>query len=145
MYKEPEQWSDDVTPQRKMFRAPSNYGYITAIYTPIKPLDISLSGVYTGSMLVQHFVPFIPEDVEPKFPYITEDTEVITPAFFDMGLKIAYNFKLKENISLQLNTGMKNIFNSYQNDFDRGEFRDAGYFYGPTLPRTVFFGVKLLM
>ena len=24
-----------------------------------------------------------------------------------------------------LNGGVKNIFNSYQNDFDKGEFRDA--------------------
>ena len=132
LYKEPEQWSETVTPQRKMFRSPSNYGYITAIYSPIKPLNISLSGIYTGSMLVQHFAGYIPED-----------TEVNTPAFFDLGLKIAYNFKLKENVTLQLSTGMKNILNSYQKDFDKGELRDAGYFYGPSLPRTVFFGVKL--
>jgi outer membrane receptor for ferrienterochelin and colicins len=132
MYKEAEQWSEAVEPQRKMFRAPSNYGYITVVYSPIKPLDISLSGVYTGSMLLQHFAGYIPDD-----------TEVKTSSFFDMGLKVAYNFKLKENIVLQLNTGMKNILNSYQNDFDKGEFRDAGYLYGPTLPRTVFFGMKL--
>ena len=134
LYKNPERWSEDVAPQRKMFRAPSNYGYITAIYSPIKPLDISLSGIYTGKMLVQHFAGYIPKD-----------TEVETPAFFDLNLKIAYNFKLKENIILQLNTGLKNIFNSYQKDFDKGEFRDAGYFYGPSLPRTVFFGVKFIM
>jgi len=91
-----------------------------------------LSGVYTGSMLVQHFAGYIPKD-----------TEVKTPAFFDMGFKIAYNFKLKENITLQLNAGMKNIFNSYQKDFDKGEFRDAGYFYGTALPRTVFVGVRV--
>ncbi|MCL2246925.1 MAG: TonB-dependent receptor [Lentimicrobiaceae bacterium] len=132
LYKQAEQWSESVAPQRKMFRAPSNYGYITAIYSPIKPLDISLSGVYTGSMLVQHFAGYIPKD-----------TEVKTPAFFDMGFKIAYNFKLKENITLQLNAGMKNIFNSYQKDFDKGEFRDAGYFYGTALPRTVFVGVRV--
>ena len=134
LYKKPERWSEDVTPQRKMFRAPSNYGYITAIYSPIKALDISLSGIYTGKMLVQHFAGYIPID-----------TEVETPAFFDLNLKIAYNFKLKENIILQLNAGLKNIFNSYQKDFDKGEFRDAGYFYGPSLPRTVFFGVKFMM
>ena len=134
LYKEPEQWSETVEPQRKMFRAPSNYGYITATCSPIKPLDLSLSGIYTGSMFVQHFA-----------GYISEDTEVKTPAFFDLNAKIAYNFKLKDNVTLQLNCGMKNIFNSYQKDFDKGEFRDAGYLYGPTLPRTVFFGVRLEM
>jgi outer membrane receptor for ferrienterochelin and colicins len=82
-------------------------------------------------MLVQHFAGYIPEDREVK-----------TPVFFDLGLRIAYNFKLKENTILQISTGMKNIFNSYQKDFDKGEFRDSRYIYGPTLPRTIFFGVK---
>ena len=133
-YKKPEQWSETVAPQRKMFRAPSDYGYITVIYSPKKQLDLSLSGVYTGSMPVQHFAGYIPEDTEEK-----------TPKFFDLNCKIAYNFNLKENVTLQLNAGMKNIFNSFQRDFDKGEFRDAGYIYGPTLPRTVFVGVKFSM
>ena len=134
LYKEPEQWSETVEPQRKMFRAPSNYGYITTAYSPTTKWDFALSGVYTGSMLVQHFAGYIPQDIEVK-----------TPVFFDLNCKIAYNFELKDNITLQLNAGMKNIFNSYQKDFDKGEFRDAGYLYGPALPRTVFFGVKLSM
>ena len=29
-YDEPEKWSDDVTPQRRMFRSPDHYGYLTA-------------------------------------------------------------------------------------------------------------------
>ena len=132
VYKEPEQWSETVAPQRKMFRAPSNYGYFTASSSAIKRLDLSLSGVYTGSMLVQHFAGFIPEDAE-----------IMTPAFIDLNCKIAYNFELKDNVVLQLNAGMKNIFNSYQKDFDAGKDRDAGFIYGPTLPRTVFLGIKL--
>ena len=131
LYKKPEQWSETVTPQRKMFRAPSNYGYVTTSATAMKRLDLSLSGTYTGSMLVQHFA-----------GYISEDTETKTPSFFDLSCKIAYNFTLSGNITLQLNTGMKNIFNSFQKDFDKGEFRDAGYLYGPTLPRTFYFGLK---
>jgi outer membrane receptor for ferrienterochelin and colicins len=134
MYKKPEQWSENVAPQRTMFRAPANYGYITAAYTPVKKLDLSLSGVHTGSMLVQHFA-----------GYIDSDTEKETPAFFDLSLKTAYNFQLRENIVLQVNAGLKNMFNSYQTDFDKGEFRDAGYLYGPTMPRTLFFGVKFSM
>ena len=131
-YKEPEQWSETVAPQRKMFRAPDNYGYITLTSSSIKQLDLSLSGTYTGSMLVQRFAGYIPDDTVEK-----------TPTFFDLSCKIAYNFNLSDNLILQLNAGMKNIFNSYQNDFDKGEFRDAGYIYGPTLPRTIFFGIKL--
>ena len=134
MYKEPEQWSESVEPQRKMFRAPSNYGYVTVASPLAKQLQIALSGVYTGSMLVQHFAGYIPEDTEMK-----------TPNFFDLNFKIDYDFNLNENVSLRLSAGMQNIFNSYQKDFDQGEFRDAGYIYGPTLPRTVFFGMKLML
>jgi outer membrane receptor for ferrienterochelin and colicins len=43
---------------------------------------------------------------------------------------------------LQINGGMKNILNSYQKDFDKGVLRDAGYIYGPSLPRTVFIGLS---
>ena len=35
-------------------------------------------------------------------------------------------------------------FNSFQKDLDKGEFRDAGYFYGPTQPRTFFIGFKIM-
>ena len=31
-----------------------------------------------------------------------------------------------------------------QKDLDKGEFRDAGYFYGPTQPRTYFVGIKIM-
>ena len=33
--------------------------------------------------------------------------------------------------------------NAFQRDLDRGEYRDSGYFYGPTQPRTVYMGIKL--
>ena len=35
------------------------------------------------------------------------------------------------------------LCDSNQNDFDFGADRDSGYIYGPTLPRSFFFGVKL--
>ena len=68
---------------------------------------------------------------------------MLTNAFFDMGIKLSYDFKIYRTIGLQINGGVKNIFNSYQRDFDQGADRDAGYVYGPSLPRTLFFGAKL--
>jgi outer membrane receptor for ferrienterochelin and colicins len=38
--------------------------------------------------------------------------------------------------------GVKNIFNSYQDDFDTGPTRDSNYIYGPGTPRTYFIGLK---
>lgn len=134
-YKEPEYWSEDseIAPVRRMFRTPDTYGYFTATYNPMKPLQIALSGTYSGSMLVQHLAGSgTPVDVA-----------VDTPRFFDAGLKVSYDFRVYNHVTLQLNAGIHNIFNSYQNDFDKGYLRDSGYIYGPTMPRSIFAGVKL--
>ena len=66
-----------------------------------------------------------------------------TQPFFDLGLKLSYDIKIYRHITLQINGGVRNILNSYQRDFDRGPQRDSGYIYGPSLPRSVFAGVKL--
>ena len=135
-YKEAQQWSDDITliPQKKMFRSPDQYGYLTADYQLGKNFNISLSGTYTGSMFVQHFAGYIPKDIQ-----------VNTPDFYDLNIKLSYGFKLTSNAKLQLNGGAQNIFNSYQNDFDKGEFRDSKYIYGPALPRSFFLGLKIII
>ncbi|MDD4489530.1 MAG: TonB-dependent receptor [Paludibacter sp.] len=134
LYKETESWSKNpnIAPRREMFRSPNHYGYLTASYNPVKQMTVALSGIYTGSMLVQHY------GVQ-----ITDDEEVLTPDFFDLGLKLSYDFKLGKNTKLQLNGGIQNIFNRFQQDFDTGETRDAGYMYGPSLPRSFYAGLKL--
>ena len=72
--------------------------------------------------------------------------------YLDEGLEVKflilnkeYDFKLKGGAKLQLNGGMQNIFNSYQNDFDKGTFRDSKYIYGPSLPRSLTFGLKIMI
>ena len=132
-YKEARSWADDVEPTRKMFRTPDFYGYMTASYNPLKQLTLALSGTYTGKMLVEHHAGMI-----------EKNTTVQTPGFWDMGMKVAYDFKVYDSFSIQLNAGMQNILNSFQKDFDSGADRDSGYIYGPTLPRTVYFGIKLI-
>ena len=61
--------------------------------------------------------------------------------FFDWGVKLSYTIPIN-GVSLQLFAGVKNILNSYQDDFDYGIDRDPGYIYGPMLPRTVYAGLK---
>lgn len=131
-YDEPEKWSETAPAEKKIFRTPNTYGYFTATYTPIKPLSLSLSGTYTGSMLVQHMA-----------GYIDKDVAVNTRDFFDMGVKVAYDFKLYKSVDLQLSAGVQNVFNAYQNDFDQGVERDSGYIYGPATPRSYFAGIKI--
>lgn len=99
--------------------------------------NMSVSGVYTGRMHVPHLAPdfsVIPENYE--YSYIRKDELVHTPDFFDLNLKLNYTFVLNDHIKLQLNGGVQNLFNAFQKDLDKGGFRDSGYFYGPTQPRT---------
>ncbi|MBN2682250.1 MAG: TonB-dependent receptor, partial [Bacteroidales bacterium] len=135
-YKENQLWSnnEDLKSHNRMFRSPNQYGYFTTNYKINKALQLSLSGTYTGTMLVQHFA-----------GYVNQDTEKETDDFFDFNFKISYEIKLNTTANLQINSGIQNIFNSYQSDFDKGEFRDAGYIYGPSLPRSYFVGLKLSM
>lgn len=132
-YKEMRSWADDVAATRKMFRTPDFYGYCTASCNPLRQLTLSLTGTYTGGMLVEHHAGMIERNETVK-----------TPSFWDMGFKGVYDFRVYRSFSLQLNAGVQNIFNSFQRDFDSGADRDSGYIYGPTLPRTFFFGVKLI-
>lgn len=133
-YDEAHVWNEDAPAVRKMMRTPNTYGYFTATYTPIKPLSIALSGTYTGSMLVPH---------EAVPGYLERPVAVTTPDFFDIGLKVSYDFNVYKSVGLQLNAGVQNMFNAYQNDFDKGANRDSGYIYGPSLPRSFFAGMKL--
>ena len=134
-YKKPEEWSEnpDVAPSKRMFRTPDLYGYFTMQYTPTRKLSLSLTGTYSGSMLVQH--------MESSGAEI--DTAVETPSFFDANFKIAYDFRLFQFAKLQLHAGVMNIFDSFQNDFDKGVERDSGYMYGPMMPRSLYFGLKI--
>ena len=131
-YKEARAWADDVEATAAMFRTPDFYGYFVTSCNPLKRLMLSLSGTYTGSMLVEHHAGWIDSNRTEK-----------TPGFFDMNFKAAYDFKLYNNIKLQLNAGVQNIFNAFQNDFDQGPDRDSGYIYGPAAPRSFYLGVKL--
>lgn len=131
-FDKPEVWSENQPAQRRIFKSPNTYGYFSATYTPIKPLNLSLSGTYTGPMYVQHLAGYIAEDRIDK-----------TKKFYDLGFKASYDFSLIGSTTLQLNAGVTNIFNSYQNDFDKGKERDSNYIYGPASPRSYFAGVKI--
>jgi outer membrane receptor for ferrienterochelin and colicins len=70
--------------------------------------------------------------------YIANDKLEKTPDFWDLGLKASYDFVLNKGAGLQLSAGVKNIFNSYQSDFDKGENRDAGYILDPHFHEHIF-------
>jgi outer membrane receptor for ferrienterochelin and colicins len=118
--------------ERKFFRTPSQYGYLILDWDFMKGFCLSVSGTYTGSMLAPYFGP----NTNMETGELRETQE-----FFDMNLKLSYDVDLNGKV-LRFFGGVKNIFNSYQSDFDMGINRDPSYIYGPTNPRTIFVGVK---
>ena len=144
-YKELTYWSEDetVAGTRNMPRTPNCYGYFTFTAAPFKNFDFSFSGVYTGRMHVPHFAPVDAIPADFPYSYIAMDELVHTPDFFDFNTKLNYTFVVGSHMKLQFNGGVQNIFNAFQKDLDKGTYRDSGYFYGPTQPRTFFIGFKI--
>ena len=119
--------------EKRFFRTPSDYGFLVADWDFLEDFCFSSTFSYTGKMLVPYFGP----DTDPE----TGELRKSDP-FFDLGSKISHTIKIN-GASLQWFAGIKNIFNSYQSDFDSGIDRDPSYVYGPMAPRTVYFGIRL--
>ena len=134
-YDEAIAWNDEVPEQKykKMMRTPNTYGYFTASFTPVKRFTASVTGNYTGSMLVGH----------SAGSGVESPVAVNTPDFMEVNLKLAYDIPIYKYLTLQVNGGVQNITNSYQKDFDKGWNRDSGYVYGPSLPRSYYVGMKI--
>ncbi len=119
--------------ERRFFRTPDNYGFFALDWDLVKNVCLSATGNYTGKMLVPYFGPMTDPDVG--------ELRQSNP-FFDLGTKLSYTVKLN-GAKVQFLAGIKNIFNAYQDDFDSGSDRDPAYMYGPTQPRTIYFGIKI--
>ena len=115
----------------KIVRTPQLYGNALVNYTPNKKWDFNLNAVLTGKMYVPHVEGYINNTL------LTE-----TPTMVDVGFNTGYTIKVDNKNDIKFNVGIKNIFNSYQDDFDKGIDRDPNYIYGPAQPRTFFVGLK---
>ena len=72
------------------------------------------------------------------------DEIVTSKPFSVVNLKIGYQLNLNFIKSkVEVYSGIKNILNSYQNNFDIGKNRDSNFVFGPSLPRTLYFGIKI--
>ena len=129
-YEKPQEFNE-----KRFSRTPNAYGYFSMNYNPKPVFNIAVTGNYTGPMLVPYFGPSIPG---PDAGELRK-----SPSYFDGGFKLSYDIKVADNAKLQFNAGVKNIFNSYQDDFDTGVDRDPSYIYGPLAPRTIYFGLKI--
>lgn len=115
-----------------MMHTPDHYGYFLIDVQPLHDFTISVNGKATGTMLVPHLAGYIPQDRLES-----------TPAFLDLGLRLAYDVHLYKHYCLEISCGVKNLLDQFQKDVDKGEYKDANYIYGPTIPRTYFVGLSL--
>ena len=112
-------------------RNPDFYGYLNVNTSPFEGFAVDLTGTYTGTMTI------------PKVINTNGYIELReSPDFWDINLKISQHVDITENFHINLSTGVQNVFNAYQDDFDSGPTRDSDYIYGPSRPRTFFFGIK---
>ncbi|MCH4822575.1 TonB-dependent receptor [Gramella lutea] len=112
-------------------RNPDFYGYLNINTSPFEGFAVDLTGTYTGKMTI---------------PRVINSNGLLelrkSPTFWDMNLKISQHIDITENFHINLSTGVQNVFDEYQDDFDSGPTRDSDYIYGPSRPRTFFFGIK---
>ena len=121
---------------RKFTRTPNDYGYATLSFKPSKKFNANLNYVYTGKMIMPHFA---------GAPNQLVDEMYTSDAFSELSAKIGYTIEIKKMQSkLEFYGGVKNIFNSYQSNFDIGKNRDSNFVFGPSLPRTIYVGIKMM-
>ncbi len=141
-YDESEQWNENnVLPgqsnfTKDMLRSPDWYGYFSYNYAPIHELELNLSGILTGPMLIPHYAGGIGTNgLENEYDQLEK-----SGSFFELNAQVTVEINHENNVKAFV--GVQNILNSFQDDFDRGLGRDAAYIYGPTRPFTVFCGIK---
>ena len=128
---EAEDGGENVIAVDEFVRNPNLYGYFTTFYNFTEALKVDVTGTYTGSMIV---------------PRVVRDDGFLdlidSDPFLDMTIKTSCYFDIIEDFHLELSGGVKNIFNSFQPEFDSGPGRDSDFVYGPAAPRSVFISLK---
>jgi outer membrane receptor for ferrienterochelin and colicins len=116
---------------RNFDRTPERYG-VLGLTVDTAWCEVFLGAKYTGSMEVPHYAGFIAEDRLEN-----------SPSFLTFDLGLSKTIPLKDRQSVTLTAGVKNIFDDYQDDLDRGPDRDSAYIYGPRYPRQFYVGCQI--
>jgi outer membrane receptor for ferrienterochelin and colicins len=103
-----------------LLRTPDLYGSAVVQIPLWDKFTVDVSGVLTGPMTVLN----------------ERTTEVLTtPWFFDGSVQTTYIVRIA-NSELHLAVGVVNVFNSFQQNLERGAERDGGFTFGPMRPRS---------
>ena len=117
---------------KRFMRMPNAYGFGNLTYETSSDWQFSVSNVITGRMLV-------PEILQSNSNLVLRESDL----FWDTTIKGTHHFHIGGYLHIEASAGIQNIFNSYQDDFQRGPTRDSDYIYGSGRPRTYFFSLKL--
>ena len=135
LYDEAVEYSDNLPLKKEFLRSPDYYGYATISYNPSPKLSFAANLVHTGAMSLIH-LEGVPGQLEDEF--------LESPVFNAIGIKSTYIQILKESgIKIEYSVGVKNLTNDFQQEFDSSKNRDSNFIYGPSLPRTIYFGLTL--
>ncbi len=121
---------------RDFERTPNRYGVLKLTYDT-GTWSVFAAGKLTGPMEVPHVVS------DSITGDLLRNELKDSDYFFAVDLGASYTWKLKGHTRLTAEVGIKNVFNDFQDDLDKGPFRDASYVYGPRSPRTVYVGLAL--
>jgi outer membrane receptor for ferrienterochelin and colicins len=116
---------------KDLFRSPNIYGYVNLNYENQRFLNLDFSLEYTGRMKIPHYA-----------GYISENHLETSAPFWVLNARAKKPLSLNGKGSVDLILGAYNLFNSYQKDLDIGLYRDAGYIYGPSKPRSAYIGLE---
>jgi outer membrane receptor for ferrienterochelin and colicins len=116
----------------KIFRTPDIYGNMVFNYDVTHRFGFMMASKYTGPMFVPHYAGFVEQDRLEK-----------TRAFLTVDLVASYKIPLAGAFIGIFTAGVYNLTDDFQDDFDQGIYRDAGYVYGPMVPRRVLFGFSI--
>lgn len=133
-YGEPVAVAEGLPAQQRFLRTPDLYGYSHFGLTLRGRWQVGLSQVFTGPMALVHFA---------GGSIYAKDRLALTRPFLEHHLRIDRSLLLRKgDAQIDLFLGIRNLTNQYQSDFDRGPNRDSNYIYGPSLPRSLFLGLR---
>jgi outer membrane receptor for ferrienterochelin and colicins len=135
LYDEAVSYSEELAPKRIFLRTPDEYGYAILTLTPIPAWTAAINWVFTGPMMLVHLA---------GAPEQQADEYTLSSPFHEWSFKLGHSFPVHPmHSAIEVFGGVKNLTNTYQDDFDSGKNRDSNYIYGPGLPRTIFIGLRL--
>lgn len=121
----------DELSTEQILRTPNAYGYAQVQWQPQPFFNLRSSLNLTGPMDVLY------QGIQRRVQIER------TPTFTEIDLMAAYTKPISSSFILEIQAGVRNLSNAFQEDFESGRDRDAGYMFGPMRPRMFTLGVAV--